>query len=92
MKGEIDHITSKIETLEMNQETAHNVRTDIIRKNILRIIYQENMSTHTRLDEMAVKVKEIRQLTGVRYLWMPCLFIILKCNHGSVLRFRRKET
>jgi len=49
MKGEIDHITSKIETLEMNQETAHN----------------ENMSTHTRLDEMAVKVKEIRQLTGV---------------------------
>ena len=24
------------------------------------------MSTHTRLDEMAVKVKEIRQLTGVR--------------------------
>jgi len=49
MKGEIDHITAKIETLEMNQETAHN----------------ENMSTHTRLDEMAVKVKEIRQLTGV---------------------------
>ena len=27
MKGEIDHITSKIETLEMNQETAHTVST-----------------------------------------------------------------
>ena len=25
MKGEIDHITSKVETLEMNQETAHTV-------------------------------------------------------------------
>jgi len=49
MKGEIDHITSKIETLEMNQETAHT----------------ENMSTHQRLDDITVKVKEIRQLTGV---------------------------
>ena len=29
MKGEIDHITSKIETLEMNQETAHAVGEDI---------------------------------------------------------------
>ena len=27
MKGEIDHITSKVETLEMNQETAHTVST-----------------------------------------------------------------
>jgi len=49
MKGEIDHITSKVETLEMNQETAHT----------------ENMSTHQRLDDITVKVKEIRQLTGV---------------------------
>ena len=51
MKGEIDHITSKIETLEMNQETAHT----------------ENMATHHRLDDITVKVKEIRQLTGVRW-------------------------
>ena len=29
MKGEIDHITSKIETLEMNQETAHTVSTEV---------------------------------------------------------------
>ena len=28
MKGEIDHITSKVETLEMNQETAHTVSRD----------------------------------------------------------------
>ena len=68
MKGEIDHITSKIETLEMNQETAHTVIS--ISSGIFHIVccltFQENMSTHTRLDEMAVKVKEIRQLTGVR--------------------------
>ena len=68
MKGEIDHITSKIETLEMNQETAHTV-CEIIRisKDMINCeAFQENMATHTRLDQMAVKVKEIRQLTGVR--------------------------
>ena len=27
---------------------------------------KENMSTHQRLDDITVKVKEIRQLTGVR--------------------------
>ena len=36
MKGEIDHITSKVETLEMNQETAHTVSKWTIRKNIAR--------------------------------------------------------
>ena len=50
MKGEIDQISAKIQTLEVNQETAH----------------KENIATHTRLDDMAVKVKEIRLLTGVR--------------------------
>ena len=29
-------------------------------------VSQENMSTHQRLDDITVKVKEIRQLTGVR--------------------------
>ena len=52
MKGEIDSISAKIQTLEMNQETSH----------------KENQATHSRLDDMAVKVKEIRLLTGVRYL------------------------
>ena len=33
-------------------------------------VSQENMSTHQRLDEITVKVKEIRQLTGVRWDWM----------------------
>ena len=68
MKGEIDHITSKIETLEMNQETAHTVSEiiRIIQDGINCEAFQENMATHTRLDQMAVKVKEIRQLTGVR--------------------------
>ena len=28
---------------------------------------KENMSTHQRLDDITVKVKEIRQLTGVRW-------------------------
>ena len=51
MKGEIDQISAKIQTLEVNQETSH----------------KENIATHTRLDDMAVKVKEIRLLTGVRY-------------------------
>ena len=50
MKGEIDQISAKIQTLEVNQETSH----------------KENVATHTRLDDMAVKVKEIRLLTGVR--------------------------
>ena len=50
MKGEIDSISAKIQTLEMNQETSH----------------KENQATHSRLDDMAVKVKEIRLLTGVR--------------------------
>ena len=50
MKGEIDNITAKIETLEVNQATSH----------------QENQATHARLDDMAVKVKEIRLLTAVR--------------------------
>ena len=51
MKGEIDSISAKIQTLEVNQETSH----------------KENQATHSRLDDMAVKVKEIRLLTGVRY-------------------------
>ena len=50
MKGEIEQISAKIQTLEVNQETSH----------------KENLATHTRLDDMAVKVKEIRLLTGVR--------------------------
>ena len=33
-------------------------------------VSQENMSTHQRLDDITVKVKEIRQLTGVRWEWM----------------------
>ena len=138
MKGEIDHITSKIETLEMNQETAHTVSTRSLSLSFLLIFLflrshcyrtvnlkwsggtnnrvteirvainaitsliwhqtwmyriggswitkysskiqnsetkskfeivnvKENMSTHQRLDDITVKVKEIRQLTGVRW-------------------------
>ena len=140
MKGEIDHITSKIETLEMNQETAHTVSTRSLFLFLLIFLFlrsrhdpvnrtvnlkwsggtnnwvteirvainaitsliwhqtrmyciggswitkytskiqnsetkskfeivnvKENMSTHQRLDDITVKVKEIRQLTGVRW-------------------------
>ena len=44
------------------------------------------MSTHTRLDEMAVKVKEIRQLTGVRYLLKYALYIF------SMIMFQCKDS
>ena len=70
MKGEIDQISAKIETLEINQENSHKVTAPDSRHSDTRHddnkTVQENMATHSRLDDMAVKVKEIRQLTGVR--------------------------
>ena len=46
MKGEIDHITSKVETLEMNQETAHTVSRD--RTNVERAVNRVRKSVNNK--------------------------------------------
>ena len=65
MRKDIGQVVIKLDHLQLKQEPEHEVRAslaDDINDNLI----QENVAIHNKIDEVCIKLQEIRQVTGAR--------------------------
>ena len=65
MRKDIGQVAIKLDHLQLKQEPEHEVRAslaDDINDNLI----QENVAIHNKIDEVCIKLQEIRQVTGAR--------------------------
>ena len=65
MRKDIGQVAIKLDHLQLKQEPEHEVSacpTDDTNDNLI----QENVAIHNKIDEVSIKLQEIRQVTGAR--------------------------
>jgi hypothetical protein len=65
MREDIDQIASKLGHLETEQGTEHEVGC-FLHDNVRNNLDQQTVTVHEKIDEISVKIQEIRQVTGAR--------------------------
>jgi hypothetical protein len=65
MREDIDQISTKLGHLETEQGTEHEVGC-FLHDNLQDNLDQQTVTVHEKIDEISVKIQEIRQVTGAR--------------------------
>ena len=65
MRKDIGQVAIKLDHLQLKQEPEHEVRASLPDDTNDNLI-QENVSIHNKIDEVCIRLQEIRQVTGAR--------------------------